>query len=104
MVSLVEKAKSFGKRVIGQPEQPVPVVSIKDWASSVTSSPSRGVRASPTISEEAQLTDHVPGAAIRRKFIPHRRMDHAIQYAHCFTMFHRKLQTDAACRPRVAIR
>ncbi|EIW60605.1 sulfate permease [Trametes versicolor FP-101664 SS1] len=42
MVSLVEKAKSFGKRVIGQPEHPVPVVSIKDWASSVTSSPSRG--------------------------------------------------------------
>ncbi|KAH9853989.1 sulfate permease [Lenzites betulinus] len=41
MVSLAAKAKSFGKRVIGQPEEPVPVVSIKDWVGSISSNPKR---------------------------------------------------------------
>ncbi len=37
------KAKSFGKRIVGQSEQPVPVVSIKDWTRNLSQNPARDV-------------------------------------------------------------
>ena len=41
--STFAKAKSFGKRVVGQPEEPVPVVTVKDWLRSVSQNPARDV-------------------------------------------------------------
>ncbi|KAI1790789.1 sulfate permease [Ganoderma leucocontextum] len=39
--STFAKAKSYGKRIIGQSEQPVPVVSVKDWTRNLSRSPGR---------------------------------------------------------------
>ncbi|CDO76529.1 hypothetical protein BN946_scf184750.g9 [Trametes cinnabarina] len=41
MSSLVAKLKRYGKRVIGQPEDPVPVVTIKDWVRNISRDPKR---------------------------------------------------------------
>lgn len=41
--STFAKAKSFGKRIIGQSEQPVPVVSVKDWTRNLSENPVRDV-------------------------------------------------------------
>ncbi|KAI0646824.1 sulfate permease [Trametes meyenii] len=43
MSSLVEKVKSYGKRIIGQPEDPVPVVSVQDWVRNQSKDPKREV-------------------------------------------------------------
>nr|VWO98822.1 Diguanylate cyclase [Ganoderma boninense] len=39
--SAFAKAKSFGKRIIGQSEHPVPVVTVKDWTRNLTQNPAR---------------------------------------------------------------
>lgn len=36
---MADKAKAFGKRVIGYPEEPIPVVSSKDWANDTFTNP-----------------------------------------------------------------
>ncbi|KAI0781182.1 sulfate permease [Trametes elegans] len=41
MASFFAKAKSYGKRIIGQPEDPVPVVSVKDWVRTISKDPKR---------------------------------------------------------------
>ncbi|KAI0665048.1 sulfate permease [Cubamyces menziesii] len=43
MASLVARLKSFGKRVIGQPEEPVPVVTVKDWVRNLSKDPKHDV-------------------------------------------------------------
>ena len=43
MASLAARLKSFGKRVIGQPEDPVPVVTVKDWVHNISKDPKRDV-------------------------------------------------------------
>ncbi|KAI0747885.1 sulfate permease [Daedaleopsis nitida] len=41
MASTVDKSKRFVQRVIGRPEDPTPVVTLKDWFNSFTSNPRR---------------------------------------------------------------
>ncbi|RPD65885.1 sulfate permease [Lentinus tigrinus ALCF2SS1-7] len=41
MASFTDRAKSFVKRVIGRPEEPIPVVTIKDFVSDLSSDPKR---------------------------------------------------------------
>ncbi|EJF62428.1 sulfate permease [Dichomitus squalens LYAD-421 SS1] len=39
--STFAKAKTYGKRVIGRPEDPVPVVTVKDWVRNISQNPAR---------------------------------------------------------------
>ncbi len=44
MASTTAKAKSFVKRVIGRPEEPIPVVTVKDFVGGLSRDPKRDVR------------------------------------------------------------
>ena len=78
MASLVARLKSFGKRVIGQPEEPVPVVTVKDWVRNLSKDPKHDV-CIMLIFLRSIYSRHL-GPELRRGPLSHRRLDHALQW------------------------
>ena len=78
MASLYRKAKSVGKRVIGQPEEEVPVVSVQDWVNRLDIRPRRDVRGPSRGASTASYLS-VIGRALCGKRLPNFWLDFPIQ-------------------------
>ena len=71
----IANAKEFGKKVIDYPEEPVPVISTKDWLSRVFSDPLQKVCCRLPTSSLPSLTMHSLAYRVCRQPVPHLRMD-----------------------------
>ena len=82
MASFTDRAKSFVKRVIGRPEEPTPVVTVKDFVSDIAPDPKRGVRRLllPQCALYVLTFDMLHlGPTLRGVSLPDLRLDHPIQ-------------------------